>query len=806
MYLLKAIWRILPVLLIVLSGSVGAQTTGWLAGTVTEKGTNDQLIGANIKLISDPSVGTAANIHGEYLLELPQGRQRLVCSFTGMQPDTFSVVIIPGDTILKDIKMKLFTSQLTGVEVRAGRFEKPLEEMTVSMEVINPAQIENRSSSHIEKILDYTPGITILDGEPQIRGGSGFTFGVGSKVGVFIDDRPALSGDANRPYWTLIPVDAIAQVEIVKGASSVLSGSSALSGAIYLRTKRPGLEPRTTLKIHSGWYGRPRYSYMKWWEQAPLFTGLDWHHSRMTSRQTDLTIGGHLYYDHGYEGPPVTLPGIVDTVSDFTENQMKERSGGLHFNLYHRNKKITGLRYGIAGNFVREHTKLMIAWLDDSAGFYRTYPGAVSLQDRTIGYLDPEIEFHSGVGFSHKLQARFLYNDNRMTNNQSNRSSIVYTDYHFQREYPHLNNFRFTGGFSTQSTFSEAEMYGASGSSINRLFNFSGYAQAEYALFKTINLVAGFRYEYFQLNGSKFDTKPIFRTGLSLKLMEETYLRMSLGQGYRYPTIAERFIRINMGTFGVFENPDLVPETSVNAEVGVKQGFKLANFLGYLDVALFQQDYNNTIEYLFGFWDSTYTFAIGGFKFLNTGRSRIIGADISVNGKALLTPKTRLLLMAGYNYIQPRSLEPDYIFAYDYNPSGHTAFTFNNTSVNPENNILKYRFLHTAKADIGVETNGISAGILMKYFSKIVNLDKAIEDFERATEAAGGSMQPIQYMDYFYNENKGRLIIDLRAGYEWKDRHKITFTVKNLTNQRYSLRPLKAEPMRSFVVYYTLKI
>ncbi len=71
------------------------------------------------------------------------------------------------------------------------------------------------------------PGVTILDEEPQIRGGSGFTFGVGAKVGVFIDDLPIITGDAGKPDWALIPVENIKQIEVVKGASSVLSGASA---------------------------------------------------------------------------------------------------------------------------------------------------------------------------------------------------------------------------------------------------------------------------------------------------------------------------------------------------------------------------------------------------------------------------------------------------------------------------------------------------------------------------------------------------------------------------------------------------
>ncbi len=46
-----------------------------------------------------------------------------------------------------------------------------------------------------------------------------------------------------------MPVENVNQVEIIKGASSVLYGSSALNGVINLRTRFPGNEPRTEVTL-----------------------------------------------------------------------------------------------------------------------------------------------------------------------------------------------------------------------------------------------------------------------------------------------------------------------------------------------------------------------------------------------------------------------------------------------------------------------------------------------------------------------------------------------------------------------------
>jgi len=800
---LKEIFGILFFILI--SGSAFAQNNGFFTGMVLNEEDGKSLIGASIKVQKNPTLGAASDISGRFTLELQPGNYNFVISYTGMRSDTITETIKSGQITERIITLKTYTSKLSGVEIKVGRLDQDMEKLTVSMEVMQLDVIEKRNITKIETILDQTPGLNILDDEPQIRGGSGFTFGVGSKVGVFVDDMPVLSGDANRPYWDFIPTDNIKQIEVVKGASSVLSGSSSLSGAIYIRSAYPGLEPVTKVKVYGGFYNNPKYSYMKWWDQAPLIGGASYLHSRIVNN-TDIVIGARVKYDHGYEGPPVTLPWVVDTITKFDESQLTEKKLGLNFNIRHRNQKFPGLNYGLNGNIMYEKTKMMLAWLDDSTGFYRAYPGAVVLQDHFLFYLDPFVNYYSKMGFKHSFKARMMYNDNQMTNNQSVSNKVLFTDYNFRKDYPNVNDFHFIGGFSTQYTMTHAKIYNAAGDDDNTLFNLSGYAEIENEIRKTINFSAGVRFDYNSLNSIAGDVKTIFRAGASLKMMQETYLRMSIGQGYRYPTIAERFVKINLGTFGVFDNPDLVPETSINAEIGLRRGFKFARYLGYFDIAIFQQDYKNTIEYLFGFWDPTYTFAIGGFKFLNTGKSRIVGVDISLNGKAQLSDNLVMNTLIGYNYILPRSLEPDYIFANDYNPTGDTDFTFTNTSVNPEGNILKYRFLHTLKGDIEFEFKNFSPGLSLKYFSKIENLDKAIADFERATNATGGSVQPIEYMNYFYNNNNGNLVIDFRLNYAFNQKHKISLTVNNLTNRWYSLRPLKAEAMRSFMLQYSLNI
>jgi len=783
---------------------------GILSGRVTDKETGESLVGANIYVKKKMSIGVVTDFNGHFSVSVNPGEYIFTISFTGMKTQEIPVTISSGERVNVEIQMEPFSTQFDEVVVRAGKFDRKLEDQTASIEVIKPRIIDAKNTRSVETILDLTPGVTILDQEPQIRGGSGFTFGVGSKVAVFVDDMPIITGDAGKPDWSLIPVENIKQIEVVKGASSVLSGSAALSGAIYVRTNYPTTKPETKVRIYGGLYTPPRSPASKWWNGINYLGGTSFLHTRqMGDGNTDFVIGGVILTDRSYIGAPVPGEFVVDPGEPITDDEMANRKARLNFNIRRRSIKYKGLNYGLNGNLMYKKTSTALAWLDDTANFYRAYPGAVLLSKNLTFYLDPYVNFYSNLGIKHQFSNRILYNNNDAIQNQSNRVLMIYNNYQFSKSFRNIGNLDFIGGISSNYTKSHATMYKASGSEDNWIWNLSVYMELERKFGNAVNISAGVRVEHFRLNDSIRDTKPIFRVGSSFKLGQETYLRASIGQGYRFPTITERYIRLSMGSFGVFNNPDLVPEKSWNAEVGLKQGIKLSKFYGYFDIAVFYQEYQNTIEYLFGFWNPDYVPDIAGFKFVNTGKSKVSGVDMSMTGQAKISKALDINLMLGYTYVIPVALEPDLVFAQDYNPNPDKRdFSYELTSVNPSDRILKYRFLHTVKLDLEVRLYSFSFGVSMKYFSKIENLDKAIFDFEDYTsiDQTGGTLQPIYYKNYYYNHNNGNLIFDMRLSYEFLTHHKIALISDNIFNRRYSLRPLKAEPMRSVTLQYSLNI
>ncbi|MBW7868667.1 MAG: TonB-dependent receptor [Brumimicrobium sp.] len=785
-----------------------SQQKAKIVGKITDEN-KQPIFGATVIYKRDITVGAHSDDNGNYMLEIPAGKAILVFRFAGMHTDTVDVVLKEGEVKKVDFQMKPEVIELEGVEIRVGKFNRPLEEQTVSLEIIRADYIENKNTRSIETALDQTPGLNILDGEPQIRGGSGFTFGVGSKVAVIVDDMPLLSGDAGRPEWSFIPVENIHQIEVIKGASSVLSGSSALSGAIHIRTAYPSVKPLTKVNVYGGFYAKPSIAGAKWWNDFPLITGANFLHSRKLGNW-DLVVGANLNYDHGYLGAPIQDSLVEaknpDTISNFSAKQMVSKRARINFNVRHRSKRFKGLSYGINGNVMIAESPLVFAWLNDSTGLYRGYPGAVFLQQQFLFNVDPFISFVTDTEGKHYLRTRIMRADNKITANQDNNSTTYYADYMFQKEIVRLKGIDFIAGVTGKYTDSYAQMYVGSGSPNNTLLNVSAYSQIEKKLMKLLNLSIGGRLEYFNLNNTTTALKPIFRAGASVNVLKETYFRASYGQGYRFPTITERYIRTGVGNFGVFPNPDLKSESSWNAEFGIKQGIKLWNIYGYFDVAAYWQEYKNTIEYLFGFWGNSFTVLSDGwgFKFLNTGKSRVVGIDVSFQGKAKLAKNAEMVFMIGYNYILPKTLSPDYVYAVDTILTGK-EYSFNSTSLNGKNDILKYRFLHNFKGDVEATFyKSFSVGVSAKYFSRMENMDQVIEEFENAT--SGPFIQNIRYMDYFKSHQKGVWIFDARVSYGINDHHKVAVIGANILNKSYSLRPLKVESPMTLMLQYTFKL
>ncbi len=802
---------LIAIIALLLTFTSWSQEKGILKGTITELYNGDALFGATVRNIADLSMGTRTDIHGNYQLELDAGTYQFVCGFPILASDTFHVVIKAGETVVRNVALDEITKMMETVVVSSSRYEQKLEEQVISLEVMKPEAITNKNSTSIDQALESVPGVAIIDGDPQIRGGSGFTFGVGSRVAIVVDGIPLLSGDAGKPEWTYIPVENIEQIEIIKGASSVLYGSSAMNGVIHIRTAYPRSKPKTVINYSAGMYSKPSRGEDWYGNSIPGYTNLNFMHSRIIKKRLDFVIGGNFNVDQGYIGPAPDQPympddlkeafKMTDSIPTYTNQDMVKIRGRLNFNLRYRSEKVKGLLYGVNGNMMYNKTNLPFAWLDDSLGLYRSYPGALFMETQKLINVDPFVKFVSKSGAIHNLNTRIFHSDNYISNNQSNSGTLYYGEYQYTKKFKTID-LNFAGGVVASLSSSEAELYSSSGQSRNDNKNAAGYIQLDKKMWQILQLTGGIRYEYYKTNQLHSEATPIVRAGANLQLSKGTFVRTSFGQGYRYPTITERYMMTKAGLFGSYANPDLKPEKSKSYELGIKQGYRIGRFMGYIDIAGFYQHYENTIEYLFGVWDPTFT--IVGFKFMNTGESRVRGIDISVVGKTDEKKKFSMMGMFGYTFVDPISLQPDLIYgvtgALQSNAEGE-ELSYNSTSYNTAGNVLKYRFKHLVKGDLEFTYTQFVLGFSYRYYSKMENVDKSLGDIEMLTENAYPFFEKIKILDY-WKTNEGYHLVDARFSYKLLEKHRISLICNNLMNVNYSLRPMKVEAPRTTSIQY----
>ena len=226
-----------------------------IKGVIIDGEENEPLIGGNV--ILNTGIGAATDFDGKYSISTPAGNYTVKFKYIGYETQTKSIVLKAGETKVINLTLNPAANQLDDVVISASKYEQKLGDVPVSMAIIKPALIENKATRDAESIIEQVPGVQINENQVSIRGGSGWSYGAGSRVMVMVDGMPMLAGDANDIKWTAIPLENISQIEVIKGASSVLYGSSALNGVINIRTQYPKDEPITKINISNG---LPRYT------------------------------------------------------------------------------------------------------------------------------------------------------------------------------------------------------------------------------------------------------------------------------------------------------------------------------------------------------------------------------------------------------------------------------------------------------------------------------------------------------------------------------------------------------------------
>ncbi len=610
-------WRI--VIILILIGRLIPQTT---AGTISGKVTDEQnrpLPGVAVYIPNTP-YGTTTNEMGYFhLTSIPPGTYTLTFDLLGYQTLHQNVIIAPGQRVqLPQIILKEAPLQANPVVVTATRHETHLSDVPVSAAVLPRSQIRQRTSIFLNQALQYIPGITLNGGQLNIRGSTGYTRGVGSRVLLLVDGLPLLTSDTREVNYDVIPTYFIEQVEVLKGAGSALYGSGAMGGVINVQTRRIKDLPSLWLESYGGIYTSPTYKEWQWsqkrqWLNGQL-AGIAGTHSNM-----GMAIVASRDEDQSYRQNDWRRRWQITSKIELSPNNRHQLSVVTSWMQQHRANFLfwKNLRYALQppeeqlGNAVQSRRGFMLAR-------YQFFPSTHNI-----------LEAKGSWFYNH-------FEDNIGGMNNGNQSTA--TEGYLEIQYTHQRkkHLLIAGGNVSRGQVT-SNLFG------NRTLTESAvFFQDEWQPHSTLKVTLGIRGDGYRLDTLQFRGRVSLRFATLLRWQEKHRWRIAAGSGFRSPSLAEVFTTTSASGLTVVPNPRLYPESNWGGELG----YRYQNHRGYLDLALFYQRYQNLIE-------PTFQSSIN-IQFQNVVQAQIVGLEGVVHHSFL---NQRLLTQLGYTYVDAHNLE-----------------------------------------------------------------------------------------------------------------------------------------------------
>lgn len=747
----------------------------------------EPIFGVNVS--TDRLEGTVTDFDGNYKLEVASGSLVLSISSIGFVVQKESLTIKDKAVLKKNFTLIEEQIEIEQTIVYGSKRGKRLEEEVQSVEVIKSEVLKSNNVTDGLQAVELISGVTVLDGQMSIRGGSGYAYGVGSRVIAVQDEVPVLTPERDEINWDFIATENIDQIELIKGGGAVQYGSSALNGVLSSRSKWAKKKHETEITLYNTFIGQPKNKEAIWWKDEntymdmPHKLGMTFVHRRKMKHNVDISFSGMLH--------------------SFQSHLKDEYNERLRFNLNvrYRPEKIEGLVLGLYTMGMYRNDSFFFIWQGNGDKQY--LPSAIYGKRYNYNMIHPFIKYSDKKGNSINYNGSFYY-DFKSVKNSNNKSIKVYNDIQYKKKFKF--NLDAIVGLTAENYFVKAPALRDLYFEDDKYGWFEGSKYAAYLLgdykIKGLSISGGARFEVIHLEDKILSSKPTFSLGFNYKASKNDFVRLSFAQAYRLPSIVERYVDESLGPVQIFANPEIRPETGYTTELGYKRMLNNKKWKGFADIAIFWTEFDDMIEFSFGEYTKRGdSISRPGFSARNIARARIFGWELNIEETGKIG-KFELGARLGYTYAYAVDLNVNKKARNIFTTMGnafkniyvtddtHKKFEFNPETTSVKNSltgILRYRFRHTFKLNLHATYKQFTLGTVMAYYSYLDNVDEAFLTF------IPGIAEDRSLKNY-----KGDLVWDLRAAYDVKDKVNFSFIVKNVLNNNYALRPAKMNAPRSF--------
>ena len=439
---------------------------------------------------------------------------------------------------------------------------------------IDAKQIENKNAFTIADLLKTDPALNLTSGpkaetEIKIRGFPA------QDVLVLVDGRPINPGYYGKVDLSMLPIDNIAKINVVKGPSSVAYGVNSMGGVVDIITKNGFEEPRTVFDISLGDY---------------MFRNISLNHSRQVD-DFNYWVSAFENYSNGFKLSDDFVPTSLED-GGLRNNSFYHKIGG-NLKLGYQTESMDLYSLSVGYNWAKKDVPTTIYSWDNPT--YRKFPewqrfsSALSgqwnvgklmqlkstvyldaYQDRLIDYktkemIDDEINFDSDLeswtaGAS--LESKFsIFDVHQFHSGLNFKRDLMNKKANLNQ--PWVTNLTYTGNVFIQDYFSPWVMS---------------------------NVTVGLNYLYFRVEEGLTKTKLSPMVSFSQNLFTNFRVYASYANSVRVPTLHQLYSE----TSG---NPDLKPEEADKIETGIEWYLFMNDEDRYLSLQLayFYNDLKNMI-------------------------------------------------------------------------------------------------------------------------------------------------------------------------------------------------------------------
>ena len=725
--------------------------SGTIEGVVRDAETGEGLPLVNIQL-GDSRHGTSTQFDGAFKLSgLAPGNYRLQATYIGYQDGLLEEVeVIEGQTTTLELTLEPMAILTEEVVVTATLKPQAVKLAPASIALITSKEIRERNITTFDQAFDEVPGVVVtrssganvqafsIRGASEVAGG-----GIGNRVLLLIDGRPALSPESGGALWNLVPLNSVERIEVVKGAYSSLYGSSAMGGVINVITHKPEAEPLTRVHLNYGFYN-----------QAPASTGYEGYGDFRTLEASH----SHRYGNFGY---------LLDAGWKSNDGH-REKSAFDLYNFYGKAFwQFTRNRYvqvSANANMIKNDTPA--TWLNKKEAYSVAPHRKDDYQDRRE--FNADLYYYALPSNKLKYSTRFFYyhNYSRFTFDDDPGNDSTNVNFGVQLIDSSSIRTQRLGNVTQLDLYTNSGHYLIAGTDVkwdqvvglpdtvlygrHQALSLGAYIQDEITFSPKFIATLGVRYDHFAILDEFQESNVSPKLAMVYRARKGLSFRMLLAQAFRNPAMAERFIKFEQGGGLRFQpNPGLRSEKlKLSVEVGTQVDLTATTSL---DAAIFYNYYNDLIS----FQQLSKPFEPLLYEVINLKAAVMQGFEISLQQRA----GEWLLLRLGYTFLDARDV-----------------------STGRLNDALAYKVKHTLSASASLHHRHFTLNLNGRYRS-------AIEEV----------------FIYPGSEPDAALILNAKLNYEFADGFTAYLALDNLTDTQYEELERYRMPGRSYTLGAVLR-